>query len=134
MYTRVLMGNLDLQETCFPGGGSKPTYGYQLEAIARKHLWDVGRDFKHGVGHGVSHCGPVHEYPHYAYAKSQVGSPSIPLQNGMIITNEPGYYEEGLFGIRIENILVVEKLLQTQDGSFFKFRPLTLVPYCARLI
>jgi Xaa-Pro aminopeptidase len=77
--------------------------------MARKYLWNIGEDFKHGVGHGVSHCGPVHEYPHFAYAKPVLGgTPSIPLQSGMIITNEPGYYEEGMFGIRIENILLVE--------------------------
>jgi Xaa-Pro aminopeptidase len=60
------MGNLDLQKANFP---AKKTMGAQLEAFARKHLWDVHQDFGHGVGHGVSHCGPVHEYPHYAYAR-----------------------------------------------------------------
>ena len=95
MYTRVLMGNLDLQNTPFPGGPYKSTFGNQIEAVARRHLWAVGKDFKHGVGHGVSHCGPVHEYPHYAYAKAGLGSTAMPLQAGMTITNEPGYYEEG---------------------------------------
>jgi Xaa-Pro aminopeptidase len=86
------------------------TYGHQIEAIARRPLWAVGRDFKHGVGHGVSHCGPVHEYPHYAYAKPRPGAPLIPLQPHMCITNEPGYYEQGQFGIRIENILKVQEM------------------------
>lgn len=73
------MGNLDLQELKFPGE-TKPTYGFQLEAVARKYLWNIGEDFKHGVGHGVSYCGPVHEYPHFAYAKPVPGGvPSISL-------------------------------------------------------
>jgi Xaa-Pro aminopeptidase len=125
MYTRVLMGNLDLQTAKFP----YRTYGNQLEGFARRHLWSIGKDFKHGVGHGVSFCGPVHEYPHFAYAKK---SPLIHLQPHMTITNEPGYYEEGQFGIRIENIMVVDKVLNNND--FLCFRPLTLVPYCSRLI
>lgn len=65
-YTRVLKGNLDLQETTVP---DRKTFCNQLDSIARKHLWDIGCDFKHGVGHGVSHCGPVHEYPHYAFGR-----------------------------------------------------------------
>lgn len=80
----------------------------------------------------MSHCGPVHEYPHYAFAKTGVaGSTAMLIQPGMIVTNEPGYYEEDKYGIRIENIMVVEK--STNEG-FLKFRPLTLVPYCGRLI
>ena len=67
MYTRVLMGNLDLQDVKFP---KNKTMGCYLEALARKHLWQIGRDFGHGVGHGVSHCGPVHEHPHYAYTRN----------------------------------------------------------------
>ena len=62
------------------------------------------------MGHGVSHCGPVPEYPHHAYTKPGPQSPAIPLEAGMIITNEPGYYEEGKFGIRIENIMLVEEI------------------------
>lgn len=96
------MGNLNLQEITFP---STKTYGFSLEILARKFLWQLNEDFKHGVGHGVSHCGPVHEYPHFAYTKPP--GPQIPLKPGMIITNEPGFYKEGKFGIRIENILEV---------------------------
>ena len=61
-----------------------------MDAIARINFWNKGLDFKHGIGHGVSHCGPVHEYPHYAFAKTQ--SNALPLKPGMIITDEPGYY------------------------------------------
>ena len=103
MYTRVLMGNLDLQQVTFP---AKKTMGSSLESFARKHLWEIGCDFSHGVGHGVSHCGPVHEYPHYAFAKTEPYA--CPLESGMIITNEPGFYKEGYYGIRIENILHVK--------------------------
>eukprot|EP00347_Sterkiella_histriomuscorum_P004031 403362008 len=125
MYTRVLIGNLALQETKFPLG---KTYAHQLDALARRSLWEVGEDFKHGVGHGVSHCGPVHEYPHYAYGKNPQSA--LMLQEGMIITNEPGFYKEGQFGIRIENITQVEKY----NDQFLKFKALTLVPYCKNLI
>ena len=74
MYTRVLMGNLDLQTTTFP---NNKFFGGNMEAIARKHLWEIGQDFRHGVGHGVSFCGPVHEHPHYAYGKNPQNA--IPL-------------------------------------------------------
>jgi Xaa-Pro aminopeptidase len=102
--------------------------GSSVDSFARQYLWDLGLNFKHGVGHGVSHCGPVHEYPHYAYSRN---STAIPLKEGMIITNEPGYYKEGSYGIRIENILTVDKAKQL---GYLKFRSLTLVPYCNNLI
>ena len=75
----------------------------------------------------------MHEYPHYAVAKPGPGSPAIHLQEGMIITNEPGYYEEGLFGIRIENIMLIEKFKNSKE-QLLSMRPLTLVPYCSKLI
>ena len=102
MYTRVLMGNLDLSLVQFPANN---TPGLLLDSFARRHLWDAGCNFSHGVGHGVSHCGPVHEYPHYAFARS--AQHACPLAPGMIITNEPGFYKEGKYGIRIENMLHV---------------------------
>ena len=80
----------------------------------------------------MSHCGPVHEYPHFAYSKPSPGQPLIPLQPGMVITNEPGYYKENEYGIRIENIMLVEKSNVSEE--FLGFRPLTLVPYCSNLI
>ena len=126
MYTRVLMGNLDLQDVKFP---KEKTFGCYLEPLARKHLWQIGQDFGHGVGHGVSHCGPVHEYPHYAYSRSLQSQ--VPLTAGMIITNEPGYYKANEYGIRIENILAVK---QGNNEKFLEFESLTLVPYCSQLI
>ena len=127
MYTRVLMGNLDLQLANFP---AKKTMGMVLDSFARQHLWDAGCDFSHGVGHGVSHCGPVHEYPHYAFAR---GAPyATPLESGMVITNEPGFYKEGQYGIRIENILHVTSSKRFEN--FLEFENMTLVPYCKELI
>lgn len=67
MYTQVLKGNIDFQLTKFP---ESKTFGAYLDSIARRHLWANGADFSHGLGHGVSHCGPVHEYPHYAFARA----------------------------------------------------------------
>lgn len=77
----------------------------QLESFARKYLWNVEADFGHGVGHGVSHCGPVHEYPHYAFSRSPINGTT--LKAGMVITNEPGYYKQDCWGIRIENVLSI---------------------------
>lgn len=128
MYTRVLMGNLDLQLANFP---AKKTMGMVLDSFARQHLWDVGCDFSHGVGHGVSHCGPVHEYPHYAFARATPYA--SPLEPGMVITNEPGYYKEGEYGIRIENILHVTSS-HSNFKDFLEFENMTLVPYCKELI
>ncbi|CDW73923.1 x-pro aminopeptidase [Stylonychia lemnae] len=126
MYTRVLLGNLSLEKTQIPKG----TYGYQIESIGRRHLWEVEKDFSHGIGHGVSHCGPVHEYPHYAYGKDK--NSALALQENMIITNEPGYYLENQYGIRIENMLLIEKC--ENNHEFLKFKSLTLVPYSKNLI
>jgi len=126
MYTRVLMGNLDLESVKFPSS-SKIT-GHLLEPMARRHLWQADRDFSHSVGHGVSHCGPVHEYPHYAFARS--AKMATPLAPGMVLTNEPGYYKTNAYGIRIENIL---KVVQKTEQSY-GFSNLTLVPYCKELI
>lgn len=129
MYTRVLMGNLDLQMTEFPG--DKRTFGSSLESFARRYLWDVGCNFSHGVGHGVSHCGPVHEYPHYAFGKPD-GQYASPLESGMIITNEPGFYKEGSYGIRIENMLHI--IHSHKNANFLAFENLTMVPYCKELL
>lgn len=98
------MGNLDLESQIFP---AKRTMGAHLEPFARHHLWQACQDFGHSVGHGVSHCGPVHEYPHYAFARSP--SSQVPLAEGMVLTNEPGYYKTNEYGIRIENILTVRQ-------------------------
>jgi Xaa-Pro aminopeptidase len=125
MYTRVLMGNLDVESTKFP---TPKTYGFQLDAIARRYLWEIGEDFGHSLGHGVSYCGPVHEYPHYAYTKSK--ETSLPFIEGMVVTNEPGFYKTNEYGIRIENILTVTPPI----NGFCAFENVTMVPYCKELI
>jgi Xaa-Pro aminopeptidase len=129
VYTRVLKGNIAIDSRVFPEG----TQGVMLDAYAREHLWSIGKDFIHGVGHGVGSALNVHEGPH---SISRVLNPQA-LQPGMIISNEPGYYEEGNFGIRIENLLIC--VLQPQLGtfagkSFLGFEKLTMIPIQKDLI
>lgn len=123
-YTRVLLGNLDVERVVIPNDGSHG--GADIDVLARRHLWNAGLDYGHGTGHGVGHFLNVHEGPH-GISKYR----TIAFEEGMIVTNEPGYYKEGGFGIRIENILVVEK---RGDGAFLGFRNITLVPYERNLI
>ena len=96
--------------------------------MARRPLWEVGQDFGHGLGHSVSHCGPVHEYPHFAFARDKDQPWS--LEPGMTITNEPGFYKQGAYGIRIENLLHVAE----SENDFLCFENMTFVPYCKELI
>ncbi len=126
MYTLVLKSHIALASLIFPPG----TCGMQIDAIARRPLWDQGCDFAHGTGHGVGHLLSVHEGP-------QSISPhrsTIPLEPGMIISDEPGFYKEGAFGIRIENLLVVQKCQKTGLTHMLCFSPLTLVPIDKRCI
>ncbi|EAS02360.3 Xaa-pro aminopeptidase, putative (macronuclear) [Tetrahymena thermophila SB210] len=123
-YTRVLLGNLDIQRVQWPA--SSRIGGSDIDALARKYLWQKGLDYGHGTGHGVGHFLNVHEGPH-GISKFR----SEPLVEGMIVTDEPGYYKEGHFGIRIEDDLVVVK--KPTEG-FLGFENLTLVPYDRNLI
>jgi len=123
-YTRVLLGNLDVERVVIPNDGSHG--GADIDILARRHLWEAGLDYGHGTGHGVGHFLNVHEGPH-GISKYRTQA----FEEGMIVTNEPGYYKEGGFGIRIENILVVEK---RGDGTFLGFRNVTIVPYERKLI
>jgi len=119
MFTRVLLGNLDIERVIFAKGS---TTGALLDPIARQYLWQVNCDYKHGTGHGVGYFLNVHEGPHGISSRS-----NIPLALGMIVSNEPGYYLEGQFGIRIENLVLVCEN-QVSDSSL-KFENLTCVPY-----
>ena len=110
-YTRVLLGNLDVQKTVFPAGRSYG--GTDFDALARRHLWKVNKDFAHATGHGVGHFSCVHEFPPGLYRMGKL-SDNV-YQNNMVVTDEPGYYEEGNFGIRIENVVVVKP---RHDGKF----------------
>ena len=126
MYTLVLKSHIALATVCFPKG----TSGLQIDAIARRPLWDCGFDFAHGTGHGVGHVLSVHEGPQCISSKRS----TIPLVPGMVISDEPGFYKEGEYGIRLENLLVVLPCTQPGMQHMLSFSPLTLVPFDNRLI
>ncbi len=126
-YTRVLKGHIALATARFPKG----TTGSQLDAIARRPLWDVGLDYDHGTGHGVGSYLGVHEGPQ----RISKSPNSIALQPGMIVSNEPGYYKAGEYGIRLENLVVVVDCLEGgAKGSWLTFETLTVVPFDPNLI
>ncbi|MBI5129580.1 MAG: aminopeptidase P family protein [Rhodopseudomonas palustris] len=125
-FTRVLRGHIAIARAVFPDG----TTGAQLDTLARQFLWQAGIDFEHGTGHGVGSYLSVHEGPARI---SKLGT--TPLKRGMILSNEPGYYKEGAFGIRIENLeLVVERTIQGAEKPMNGFETLTLAPIDRRLI
>ena len=126
--TRVLQGHLALAATRFPEGVAGP----HLDAIARRPLWEAGLDYDHGTGHGIGSFLSVHEGP---AGISRAAKP-VPLRAGMILSDEPGYYEPGAYGIRIETLLLV-KPAAPRPGSrkaFLEFEVLTLAPYDRALI
>lgn len=125
-YTLVLKGYIALATTRFPRG----TTGHQLDAIARRPLWAAGLDYGHGTGHGVGCYLNVHEGPQ-RIAK-QVNA--VALEPGMIVSNEPGYYRTGQYGIRLENLEQVVSLDGPFDQPMLGFEPLTLAPYERELI
>ncbi len=120
-FTRVLKGHIALARTKFPLG----TSGAQLDVLARSHLWQSGKDYDHGTGHGVGNFLSVHEGPCGISKRAHQ-----PLLAGMILSNEPGFYKEGGYGIRIENLMLVEKF----NEKFLQFRTLTLAPFDPSLI
>ncbi len=125
-YTRVLQGMIALSATRFPKGLA----GRDLDALARAALWRAGFDYDHGTGHGVGAYLSVHEGPQRISRVSDE-----PLQPGMIVSNEPGYYRPGAFGIRIENLIVVQEAAEMGDGRRqYDFETLTYVPLDRRLI
>jgi Xaa-Pro aminopeptidase len=125
-FTRVLKGHIAIARAVFPKG----TSGAQIDALARLPLWRVGLDFDHGTGHGVGSYLSVHEGPHRISKKADT-----PLAAGMILSNEPGFYLPGSFGIRIENLVLVEsRTIANSDIDMLGFETLTLVPIDLRLI
>lgn len=131
-FTRVLKGHIALDRAVFPKG----TTGSQLDILARHALWQAGLDYAHGTGHGVGSFLGVHEGPQ-RIAKSSGGQPGTeqPLLPGMILSNEPGYYKVGAYGIRIENlVLVVPHEIEGAEGEFCGFETLTFVPIERRLV
>ncbi|HOP19461.1 MAG TPA: aminopeptidase P family protein [Amphiplicatus sp.] len=127
-FTRVLKGHIALATMRFPAG----TTGHQLDAIARKPLWDVGLDYDHGTGHGVGSFLGVHEGPQ-RIAKA---ANSQALKPGMILSNEPGYYKANEYGIRIENLIVVTRGEPVAGGEreMMSFETITLAPICLDLV
>lgn len=126
VYTLVLKGHIQLQMLIFPKGAS----GTQLDAVARRDLWQHGYNFLHGTGHGVGSFLNVHEGPH----QIRMEYVAQPLCEGMTVTDEPGIYLKDRFGVRIENTLLVVPAFQTECGSFLKFETLTLCPIDRRPI
>ena len=127
-FTRVLKGHIGIATARFPEG----TTGAQLDTLARQSLWQVGVDFEHGTGHGVGSYLSVHEGPQRI---SKAGD-TVALQPGMIVSNEPGYYKTGEFGIRIENLVTVvegEKI-EGAEKPLLCFETLTLAPIDRRLV
>lgn len=124
-YTRVLLGNLDLERMVWPD--TWDISGAELDIMARRRLWQIGLEYNHGTGHGVGYFLNVHEGPQgISRARKTV------LKEGMDVSDEPGYYETGAFGIRIENILFVQKHQLYLDSLFFE--NVTMVPYAIELI
>ena len=128
-YTRVLQGMIAISRLRFPQGVA----GMHLDAIARQNLWMAGMDYDHGTGHGVGTYLCVHEGP-----QRLARSGDVPFRAGMILSNEPGYYREGAFGIRIENLIVVQEARAIAGGDahrqMYEFETITWVPIETRLI
>ncbi|MEO6359280.1 MAG: aminopeptidase P family protein [Sphingomicrobium sp.] len=131
-FTRVLKGHIAIATALFPKG----VRGGQLDSFARRPLWEAGLDYAHGTGHGVGSFLSVHEGPQRIspVGGAQAGGDE-PLQPGMILSNEPGYYKSGEFGIRIENlVLVIDRAVEGAEKSMLGFETLTFAPIDRRLV
>ena len=120
IYTLVLKGHIQLELAKFPDGAS----GIQLDALARESMWREGLNFLHGTGHGVGSYLNVHEGPHQVRMEYM----PAPLRAGMTLTDEPGLYLAGKFGVRIENTLLIKEYMETEFGKFLQMESLTLCP------
>lgn len=125
-FTRVLKGHIALARAIFPTG----TTGHELDALARRPLWDIGLDYDHGTGHGVGSYLGVHEGPQRISKRAS----GVALKEGMVISNEPGYYKTGAYGIRIENLVLVKSVESPGDREMMGFEELTLAPIARDLI
>ena len=119
-YTLILKGFIQLSMAHFPYG----TCGTQLDVLARQFIWKAGMNYGHGTGHGVGHFLNVHEGPHQ-FRMNHMPALLLP---GMTVTNEPGVYKAGRYGVRTENTMLIVKDQTTEFGEFYKFEPLTLCP------
>jgi Xaa-Pro aminopeptidase len=131
-FTRVLQGHIAIAAALFPKG----TRGGQLDSFARRPLWEAGLDYAHGTGHGVGSFLSVHEGPQrIAPVGGAYAGGDEPLAEGMILSNEPGYYKEGAYGIRIENlVLVVRQEVPGAEKEMLGFETLTFAPIDRRLV
>lgn len=130
-FTRVLKGYINLNTVIFPNG----VKGHMLDTLARTALWDVGLDYLHGTGHGVGSFLNVHEGP--CGISPKVSLADVPLEEGMILSDEPGYYEDGKFGCRVENLVLVTKAETTYNfkkKGYLTFEPITLVPIQMKMV
>jgi len=125
-FTLVLKGHIALTNAVFPTG----TTGHALDMLARQPVLSGCKDYNHGTGHGIGYCLGVHEGPHSLSSRHA----DVALVPGMIMSNEPGIYEPGRYGIRIENIIAVRELCKNNHGSFLNFENLTYCPYDTRAI
>uniref|UniRef100_A0A0D9XSR6 Peptidase M24 domain-containing protein n=1 Tax=Leersia perrieri TaxID=77586 RepID=A0A0D9XSR6_9ORYZ len=129
-YTAVLKGHIALDTAVFPNG----TTGHALDILARTPLWKRGLDYRHGTGHGVGSYLNVHEGPHQISFRP---ARNVPLQASMAVTDEPGYYEDGSFGVRLENVLIVKEAhtkFNFGDKGYLAFEHITWAPYQMKLI
>lgn len=132
-YTRVLMGHIDLFQTKWP----KSLYGREIDAFARRPLWDAGLVYRHGTGHGIGMFLSVHEGPGRISLSHTEFKRDNALDENQFFSNEPGYYEAGMFGIRLENIIMIKNATTKYSFSgtqFLTFEHITLVPYEPNLI
>ncbi len=131
-FTRVLKGHIAIATAVFPDG----TMGGQIDAFARRPLWEAGLDFAHGTGHGIGAYLAVHEGPQRIAAPNYPGGAAMePLRAGMMLSNEPGYYKAGEYGIRIENLLLIEpREIAGADRAMLGFETLTFCPIERTLI
>ena len=124
-YTRVLLGVLDVERVIWPKNG--PYCGADFDILARRHLFAAGLNFNHGTGHGVGHFNGVHEGPHGINRRTQAK-----FEVGVCVSDEPGYYKDGEYGIRIENVVMVVDHPKFEDRLMFE--NLTVLPYARELI
>jgi Xaa-Pro aminopeptidase len=130
-YTLVLKGHIALERIRFPKG----TSGFAIDALARQFLWTEGLDYRHGTGHGVGSFLNVHEGPMGIGTRVQYAD--VPLAVGNVLSNEPGYYEDGNFGVRIENMILVKEVETKHkfgDKPYLGFERVTMTPHCRNLV
>ena len=129
-YTLVLKGHIAISQTVFPKG----TTGFMIDVLARQFLWKNGLDYLHGTGHGVGSHLCVHEGP--AGIGTRIAFNDVALAPGMVLSNEPGFYKDGAFGIRIENVVIVKEVYEKgfSDQPYYGFEHVTMAPMSQKLI